>query len=175
MPAQARRRKNNVPGEQLLATYILDSVLINKNIPSDAIAVMAITEKDIYPQDTWNYVFGLASYEKRVGVSSIFRYGKKSLDSLSSRICLERLIKTSSHEIGHMFSLHHCINAMCAMNGSNSLSESDSQPARLCSVCLHKLYWNINFGNRKRLVALRNFFRENNFATEYRIAQKMLS
>ncbi|WP_280115303.1 hypothetical protein [Flavobacterium fluviatile] len=31
----------------------------------------------------------------------------------------------SSHEIGHMFGLHHCIVADCVMNGTDSMSETD--------------------------------------------------
>lgn len=35
---------------------------------------MGITEKDLFPKPEWNYVFGLASYEDGVGVTSIYRF-----------------------------------------------------------------------------------------------------
>jgi archaemetzincin len=40
------------------------------------------------------------------------------------------------------------------MNGTNSLSETDKAPLRLCSECQEKLYWNFHFDNKKRLAQL---------------------
>jgi archaemetzincin len=54
--------------EQILASYVLDSILI-KQKPQDAVALMGITERDLFPRPEWNYVFGLASYENGVGVT----------------------------------------------------------------------------------------------------------
>jgi archaemetzincin len=158
---------------QLLTTYIMDSIL-KKRIPQDAIVVMAITEKDLYPSPSWNYVFGEASLKDRVGVSSIFRYSRGALDSSSFSLCLGRLIKTASHEIGHMFSMLHCIHAQCVMNGSNNLEESDSQPVRLCSECLSKLQWNLKFDVVKRLQALDSFFLKHGLNAEHQLTQKDL-
>jgi archaemetzincin len=141
IPKTARRTRSE-GYEQLLTSYILDEVA-GKNIPPDAIVVMAITSKDLYPSDSWNFVFGQARLKKRVGVSSMFRYSDAPLDSSNFHICLERFIKTSSHEIGHMFSCQHCTHAVCGMNGSNSLYEADARPNRLCSDYMKKLYWNL--------------------------------
>jgi archaemetzincin len=73
---------------QLLAGYVLDTVLKNKT-PKNGIALMAFSEKDLFPKLEWNFVFGLASYTDRVGVSSIYRLGNKpwtdSMFRLSSR------------------------------------------------------------------------------------------
>jgi archaemetzincin len=156
IPNTARRVRNE-GSVQLLAPYILNRILKGK-IPEDAIALMAITEKDLYPNPSWQFVFGLATLKEKIGVSSIYRYSKEPIDSLNYPVCLERLIKTSSHEIGHMFSMLHCTQAVCVMNGSNGLRESDAHPNRLCSVCLKKLHWNIKFDVRKRLHSLDSFF-----------------
>ena len=172
LPKHARRKREDL-SEQLLAPYILDSLLIN-HIPPDAIALMAVTEKDLYPKDSWNFVFGLASLTRRIGVSSIYRYHDGSLDSLNYAVCLERLIKTSSHEIGHMFGMHHCIQAVCVMNGSNHLKESDLRPNRLCSECLQKLSWNLEFDNRKRLNELTAFFERHKLKQDLAALQKDL-
>lgn len=69
IPESARRIgfENN---EQFLAGYLLDSVL-KKEKPSKRIALMGLTEVDLFPKPEWNYVFGLASYRDKVGVSSI--------------------------------------------------------------------------------------------------------
>lgn len=156
VPDTARRigREGN---EQLLASYILNNVLM-KRVPDNAIVYMALTEKDLYPKPSWNFVFGLASYRSRVGVTSIFRFSDYALDSTNYKLCLGRLIKISSHEIGHMFSMKHCTYALCTMNGTNSISETDSKPNRFCSQCTGKLIWNLKVDQANRLKKLREFF-----------------
>ena len=47
---------------------------MEKAVPSDAFCVSAITLCDLYPRDEWNFVFGLASHVKQVGVYSLARY-----------------------------------------------------------------------------------------------------
>jgi archaemetzincin len=126
-------------------------------MPADGLVIMAITSQDLYAEG-YNFLFGQARAKHRVAVSSIHRYYEPPLDNSNRTIVLQRLIKTSSHEISHMFSLQHCINAVCVMNGSNSLSESDRRPNRLCSECLKKLEWNLGFDVKGRLEGLEDFF-----------------
>jgi archaemetzincin len=169
IPSVSRRTRED-GSEQLHTRYILDSILQPK-IPADAIVVMAVTAKDLYPKDSWNYVFGEAYTKKRTGVSSLHRYYE---DGKDNTLCLKRFIKTSSHEISHMFSLLHCTHAVCAMNGTNHLIEADSKPNRLCSQCLSKLYWNLEFNNRERLSALKDFFKKHSLESDYDLAEKDL-
>lgn len=166
----ASRRTREDGSEQLHTKYILDSIL-QSAIPSDAIVVMAVTAKDLYPKDSWNFVFGEAYTKKRTGVSSLHRYYE---DGLNNTLCLKRFIKTSSHEISHMFSLLHCTNAICSMNGTNNLTEADSKPNRLCSVCLSKLYWNLEFNNIQRLSDLKDFFKTHGLESDYQLADQDL-
>lgn len=136
--------------EQLDASYIINTMLPKKT-PKNGIVIMGLTAKDLYPKPSWNFVFGLASYTKRTGVSSIARYSEEELNESNYTKCLMRLMKTASHEISHMFTIKHCTYAICLMNGSNNLDESDSRPNALCSECLSKLSWNLNFDNVNRL------------------------
>lgn len=165
IPDTARRTREE-GYEQLLTGYILDNV-IAKSIPKDAIVVMGITQKDLYPADAWNFVFGQARLKKRVGVSSFVRFHEGELSHDNFDLCLERFIKTSSHEIGHMFSAQHCTHAVCVMNGSNSLYETDERPNRLCSECLKKLYWNLGFDVKTRMLALQAYFKKHNLTQDY--------
>jgi len=162
-----RKRKNG--SIQLLAPYILE--LLRKKMPPDAVVLMAITEKDLYPKPSWNFVFGLASIKNKVAVTSIYRYSDTIIDPLNYPLSLQRLIKTSTHEIGHMFSMHHCTYAVCLMNGCNNLDESDSKPNRLCSECLSKMNWNLNFDLKKRQVALVDFFASHKLSRDYKESQ----
>ena len=163
------RRIGDVGQEQFLAGYILTDVL-KKESPEKRIALMAITEKDLYPKPEWNYVFGLASYSEKIAVSSIYRMQKEA----DFNLALERLLKVCSHEIGHMFGLRHCIEANCVMNGSNSLSETDSHSIRLCSLCQRKLNSGFNYDNVKRLKELEKYFKENNLTDGLSLMEKDL-
>lgn len=150
------RRLRSDNHEQLFTGAILS--YLERNVPADGFVVMAITTKDLYPSPKWNFVFGQAKLKERVGVSSMYRYCGEALDTGGTSDCIGRMIKTSSHEIGHMLGCLHCTNAICVMNGSNSLGESDLRPNRLCSDCHRKLQWNLGFGVKQRLIRLKEYF-----------------
>lgn len=160
-----KKRTGRDGNEQLLAGYILDPVL-EKEKPWNAAALMAISSHDLYPSEDWNYVFGLASYSKQIGVSSIFRLQDGELTDYNFNRTLIRLLKVSSHEIGHMFGLAHCIDAACLMNGSNNLGETDRSPTRLCSHCQKKISHTLGYDHKKRLEALISFFENHQLEQE---------
>ncbi|MEY4926250.1 MAG: hypothetical protein RI894_686 [Bacteroidota bacterium] len=174
VPVKYRRKNPDEGHEQFQTTYILDSLVL-KRAPSDALVTMAITNIDLFPSAAWNFVFGQAYTHKRAGVSSFFRYKKGALHDSTYAKTLERLISTSSHEIGHAFSIKHCTHAVCVMNGSNSLEEADSRPNLLCSVCLRKLYWNLEFNNTERLQNLQAFFKKHHLTTDYQKITQVIS
>ncbi|WP_347216307.1 archaemetzincin [Chryseobacterium sp.] len=160
--------------EQIWAGYVLDSFLIKRK-PKDAVILMGITERDLYPIPEWNYVFGLASYEKGVGVTSIYRFANGHLMDSNFNESLLRVMKISSHEIGHMFGITHCLTANCVMNGTNTLSETDFHYARACSLCQKKLNSGISYNNKKRLIELKGFFEKNHLNSEFLRAEKDLN
>ena len=160
--------------EQILAGYVLDSILIKRK-PKDAAVLMGITEKDLFPKPEWNYIFGLASYEDGVGVTSMYRFAGGHLTDSNFNESLLRLIKIGSHEIGHMFGISHCLNANCVMNGTISLSETDDHPTRACSLCQRKLNSSIHYDNKKRLLELKNFFEKQQLNTELTLANQDLN
>jgi archaemetzincin len=176
IPPDARRIQEK-GHEQFHTLYILDSLLV-KRIPTDGIVLMAITAKDLYPGKQWNYVFGQANLKKRVGVSSLSRLYDWPLTATNYQLFLRRIIKTATHEIGHMFTITHCIHAQCLMNGSNSLEEADQHPTYLCSECLKKLYWNWQFDPVERNQGLIQFFETHHMAEEmehYQLASSYLT
>lgn len=163
------RRIGDVGQEQFLAGYILTDVLKEEKRPK-GIALMAITEKDLYPKPEWNYVFGLASYSDKIAVSSMYRMQKEA----DFNLALDRLLKICSHEIGHMFGLRHCIEANCVMNGTNSMIETDKHSLRLCSLCQRKLNSGFKYDNEKRLKELEKYFKENNLTEGFQLMEKDL-
>ncbi|MFO7723494.1 MAG: archaemetzincin [Bacteroidales bacterium] len=159
---------------QVYAPFVLHEVL-KKRMPQDAIVLMALTERDLYPKPDWNYVFGLASLRERVAVSSLFRLLYRSDFGVDQVKSLERLIKVTSHEISHMFTMHHCTHAVCTMNGSNSMPETDSKPNRLCAECTAKLVWNLKTDPLSRMEKLRSYFTEYGLAEDLRLIEADIS
>lgn len=140
-------------GVQWLTRDILEG--LEKVKPDDAAAVMAITMVDLYPDPTWNFVFGEASYDGRVGVMSLARTGDLMTEQT---LVLERSYTTAMHEIGHMFQLLHCVAWECPMNGSNHQEEADSRPLEPCPHCLAKLMVATGLDPKKRWTELRAAF-----------------
>ncbi|XP_078081735.1 archaemetzincin-2 isoform X2 [Mustelus asterias] len=148
---------------------------LKKKKPKDAFCIVGITMIDLYPEDSWNFVFGQASLTEGMGVFSFARYDddfyttnykgrlkekKQAPDDYSvfdgyytppitSKLLL-RSCKTLTHEIGHIFGMHHCQWLQCVMQGSNHLEESDRRPIDLCPICLRKLQCVINFDIKER-------------------------
>jgi archaemetzincin len=143
---------------------------LKAGVPRDAFSVIAITMEDLYPEPSWNFVFGQASLRARVGVYSFARYDPAfyggSHASDYEALLLRRSCKVLAHETGHMFGLAHCTYFNCLMNGSNHLAESDRRPLHLCPVCLRKLQWSIGFNVLERYRALENVCRADGFADE---------
>ncbi len=162
------RRNPYTRNRQILTHDVL--ILLKKRRPLDAFCVLAITMEDLYPDPSWNFVFGQASPQDRVGVFSFARYdpvfyGEKRRKNFQG-VLLRRSCKVLAHETGHMFSLAHCIYFQCLMNGSNHLQESDARPFSLCPVCLRKLQFSIGFDVVDRYQKLLDFYKRVGFENE---------
>uniref|UniRef100_A0A8D2CU66 Archaemetzincin-2 n=1 Tax=Sciurus vulgaris TaxID=55149 RepID=A0A8D2CU66_SCIVU len=174
----------NIPSPEKHSIYILSIghilKFLKKKKPADAFCVVGVTMIDLYPRDSWNFVFGQASLTDGVGIFSFARYGsdfysshyegtvkklqKKSSNDYSifdnyfipeiTSVLLLRSCKTLTHEIGHIFGLRHCQWLTCLMQGSNHLEEADLRPLNLCPICLRKLQCAIGFNIAERYKAL---------------------
>ena len=125
-----------------------------KYVPNDAHCVLSILLDDLYPKPDWNFVFGLANIQQRVGVFSFARFdpafwGENRPDNYENYL-LYRSCNTLTHEICHTFGILHCIYYNCLMNGSNSLEEQIKRPLIECPVCLRKLHEVIGFDCKER-------------------------
>ena len=160
-------RREGSAGHQLHSEYILDEVLYPR-VPKDAAALIAFTAIDLYPEPSWNFVFGQASLSRRVGVWSMARNGNPKRNY---KLVLERTIGTATHETGHMFSMHHCTAYLCNLCGSNSMAESDRHPVQVCAECLPKLLFATRADPIKRFESLIEFCDEHQLedsGTRYR-------
>lgn len=136
--------------------------VLQARVPKDAYIVMGVTMKDLYPEDGWNFVFGMARLKARCGVFSFARYGIEEDEDLA----LLRALKVISHETGHAFGIKHCIHFHCLMNGSNSMPETDRAPLHFCPACLRKIHWGLRFKPDERYQKLADFLKKNKLGDE---------
>lgn len=117
--------------------------LMARQIPPDACFVLGVTAFDLFPHETWSFVFGEALLDDRVGVFSVARFDPRFYDKPADdgSVLLRRSCKVLAHEACHMLGMLHCVYFNCLMNGSNHLVESDRRPLHLCPVDLRKLQW----------------------------------
>jgi len=146
--------------------YSADKIVLELagQVPDNSLGVFAVLGSDLYTPRL-NFVFGLALLTRRASVHSLNRYGT------DPKRLLRRAMAMSTHELGHILGLRHCVFYQCVMNGANSLYEADSHPLHLCPVCLAKLQWNLGFEAPARYVALAYFFAKEGFDVEARFAR----
>jgi archaemetzincin len=158
---QVTTRQNELTWQkQWLTGDLLDH--LESSLPPDAYCLLGITLTDLYPDEDWNYVFGMAALKRRVGVYSLARYDPRFFGNDRGEDwkvkSLERSCKVLAHETSHMMGIRHCIYYRCLMNGSNNLSELDSQNSFLCPICLRKLKYALNPDLDQRYRKLQVFF-----------------
>lgn len=167
-------KRMNDGQEQIHTKYVLYNIL-QARLPQDALIFEALTNVDLYPKKSWNFVFGQAALKKRVAVSSMARF--KEFDA-NNKLLLNkwiwRFIKTVSHETTHALSIPHCKEYRCLMNGSNSLSESDSRPLISCDECTKKILWATKVDAKIRYQKLLAFYEKYEFTEEIDFCRRIL-
>uniref|UniRef100_A0A6I8NYT9 Archaemetzincin-2 n=1 Tax=Ornithorhynchus anatinus TaxID=9258 RepID=A0A6I8NYT9_ORNAN len=175
-------RKKPTPQSNTIYIQAIGDLLryLKRKKPSDAFCIVGITTIDLFPKESWNFVFGQASLTEGVGIFSFARYdsdfyspnykGRLKRPKKPSKgdysifddchtpaitgLLLLRSCKTLTHELGHIFGLRHCQWLACVMQGSNHLEESDRRPPGLCPICLRKLHCALGFSLARRYEAL---------------------
>jgi archaemetzincin len=141
------RINSSTQRRQLLAPDVLR--WMKPRLPADAFSLIAVTMEDLYPDPKWNFVFGQASLQERVGVQSFARQDPAFFNEKRGpgweKLALRRAVWTMVHEIAHTFGLHHCQYYECVVAGSNSQAESDGRPLHACPVCGRKLQAVLDF------------------------------
>lgn len=78
LPADGFQRERNFswvegPVTQYRTGWFLRE-LLPPLVPEDSVCILGMTMGDLYPDDSWNYVFGQSTFTRRVAVSSFTRY-----------------------------------------------------------------------------------------------------
>jgi predicted Zn-dependent protease len=132
--------------EQIDASSFMDNYLV-QNKPEDAIAVLGITEHDIYSSQ-YNYLFGSSKLNDGVGLISTFRlidYGKQTMYNIR---------KVASKQIINIFSIKNVKDYRCLLNFHNSKEELEQGEFKLSPKALEKLKYSVGFDYNKRFKQL---------------------
>ncbi|MEM0350005.1 MAG: archaemetzincin family Zn-dependent metalloprotease [Candidatus Caldarchaeum sp.] len=110
-----------------------DAEKLVKHVKPEESLVLILTDRDLYVEGL-NFVFGYAP--PPVGVVSIHRLKPSPEAGASGRLLLlDRVLKETVHEFGHLIGLHHCSTERCVMSFSNSVAEVDAKSGDLCGKC----------------------------------------
>jgi archaemetzincin len=159
VPREMQRRlefRNNL---QIRTEFFLEE-LLPQRLPDDGAALIAFTNYDLYPSETWAFVFGQASLKHRVGVWSLYRFADMKTGRYDDRLLTDRTLKIAMHETGHMFGMKHCIKYECLMSGTNHLAETDRRPSDNCPECMAKLAWAMDYDPVERYRNLEAFWKK---------------
>jgi archaemetzincin len=167
MPAELSRKNPQTRQKQIKTGYFLEN-LLPKMLPADGAALICFTDFDLYPDENWNYVFGQANLQTRVGVWSLSRLGEPDKSPEDYQKFLARTLKVGMHETGHMFSMTHCTKYECLMSGTNHLDETDRRPLDTCPECMAKIAWAMKYEPRERYLNLAKFWERQARADEQR-------
>ena len=161
VPKDKSRKVEYRDNLQIRTNYFLDDILPTM-LPKDAAALVAFTNYDLYPGETWAFVFGQATFAERVGVYSLYRLSDIAFErnNAADRL-LTRTLKIAMHETGHMFSMKHCTKYECLMSGTNHLDETDRRPLDDCPECMAKVAWAMNYDPVERYNNLAAFWKKN--------------
>jgi archaemetzincin len=108
-------------------------------MPADAKFAMAITELDTYDNYS-NFVYNQVKSEDRVGLVSLYRLNPvHSLHCVDRDSYFQRVLKETTHEMGHLMGFRHCFDSNCVMYFSYSINDTDRKGTFFCYECEKKL------------------------------------
>jgi predicted Zn-dependent protease len=82
--------------------------------------------------------WGFADYGGRSAVVTLARLPARGVTESSIEAWNRRIARESIHFLGHLWGLHHCVDARCAMHPSWSPALAATPDADLCTFCREK-------------------------------------
>jgi archaemetzincin len=132
-------QRNQLNSDKLLR-WLATTIVNNTKSYDPRIILLGICNFDAYSSGL-NFVFGQASLTGGAAVIYLPRLRQEFYGIGADRsIFIERVLKESTHEVGHAFGLDHCPKRSCVMYFSNSLADTDRKAKDFCKICRNKLH-----------------------------------
>ncbi len=134
VPPEAEQKDGRLDAVKLLRevdpvrTFADDKVLYITSAP------LALPPGPLGEPPCW----GFADYGKERAVISTARLPSRGVSEASVDAWRRRLAREAIHAVGHLWDLHHCYDARCAMHPSWSPSLPANPEMDLCSFCRDK-------------------------------------
>jgi archaemetzincin len=123
----------NVTRRQYLSTEILSTM--TERTVADTWRLLGVTGLDLYIP-ILTFVFGEAQLQGNCALVSAHRLHQEFYGlPADSRLLHERLLKESTHELGHTLTLSHCDDYECVMSASHGVEWIDLKTSRFCRSC----------------------------------------
>ena len=116
------------------ALALLDEVEPVRTFADDKVLYLTSAELSVQPgplgePPCWSY----AQYGGEKAVVSLSRFPARGVSETSIETWRKRLAREAIHAVGHLWDLHHCYDARCAMHPPWSPSLPAAPEAELCS------------------------------------------
>jgi archaemetzincin len=134
-------QRNQLNSDKLLH-YLATTIIKDNTGPYDLknTVILGICSFDAYSSGL-NFVFGQASPTRGVAAIYLPRLRQEFYGIAADiSIFMERVLKESTHEVGHTFGLAHCPKQSCVMHFSNSIVDTDRKAKDFCNACSSKLH-----------------------------------
>jgi archaemetzincin len=134
LPSEAMGKDGRFDAPKLVAevepvkTFADDKVLYLTRAP------LSIAAGPLGEPPCWSF----AQYGGERAVLSTSRFPSRGVTEASIEAYRKRLARDSIHAVGHLWDLHHCYDARCAMHPPWSPSLGASPEMELCSFCRDK-------------------------------------
>ncbi|WP_028981376.1 archaemetzincin [Sporocytophaga myxococcoides] len=145
--------------EQINANSLIENYLKN-NVPTDAVAVLGITEHDLY-LPRMNFIYGSSYLKNRMGIISTYRIAE---DYEESKMNIRKVV---TKQIANLFSIPNVKDYVCVLNFHNNIEQLRAGTLLISPVALAKLKYAIGFDYTQRFSDLKEFYHsEGNEAME---------
>jgi predicted Zn-dependent protease len=129
LPPEARQADGRYDAVKLVAEVSPVKTFADDKVLYLTSAKLALTPGPLGEPPCWNF----SQYGGEKAVVSTSRFQARGATEASIEAWRKRLARESIHAVGHLWDLHHCYDARCAMHPSWSPSLAANPEAELCS------------------------------------------
>ncbi len=129
LPAEAKQSDGRYDAVKLVSEVAPVKTFTDDKVLYLTSAKLALRPGPLGEPPCWNF----AQYGGEKAVVSTSRFPARGASEASIDAWRQRLTRESIHAVGHLWELHHCYDARCAMHPSWSPNLSANPEAELCS------------------------------------------